>query len=1006
MTGMRRNHLGKMRSGWCGTAASTRGPRLAARHAGLTNRAGRVSLALLLTVVSTAVGVLVPFFAAYEAARRWGVSRQAVADAEDRDELTQVLAATMRATEPETRCDELGRRLVAGWRWGGPLPPDLLHLPAGAAQLLLRDPTGKVHSVRGFPVSGKVAAARYFALLNKLHGDQSYRLSTGERSLAATLLGRPGTAGMLARYPNRFLDLRDSGVHRLAGWYHLPTRDQRSNTSYFYRAPRQRKSRSDTSLLAAPGWQLLFIIDLDRIDVARLRDDTVQRQQRLCRGLIHLGTIDLKTGVLPPTTASLPADVVRQLMRTDSPPAARIGNHHLALADDNSGTRYFASKPCTDAGGWWQRVAGHIRTAGLLLCVLALVATAYGRGSSISIRLQLTLLFLVAGLVGGTGLIGFGLLYSQSREEALTTRATRDAFAMLAKIDDAFRPSLAPLHEWYRAEVTTAERLANVPASLQAAIERRPRAQYCYAVLLDPAGQPRWEVRRPGLAHLEGWDRYFAKIAVAFGRRILQLSGFPVAVNPGGDPVLTSYFSHPNFSTNVMRHLGTLQTLNLMGERATFFFQPVRDQVGTTTGLLAILHDSVRLESDYIQHLQHRLRRASGQRLVALPKARLPLLGPFPRSVLDHEPVRQIHERLLFDDSPTTLRATMGGRPALLVGIPGSNLRDYHLCLITDLGRLERDRTTWIRAFRMLTVLTIAFLLLLARQLSENLLEPIRAIGSGIDHLTAMRWRERIDVAANDELGDISTGVNTILAEMHELHSAREVQHHLLPEASLTVERCRGFGRHCFNRAVTGSFFLTLRGPETTLLLIGGRARGDGVLAGLLSAMAMAAFRLQADGLATPDPVQLLQRVLAFFPTLLARPLALEATLVVCDAKRELLQVAGTGGGALLMFPAQGTPLRVLIADLPRSSSGFSCGTVPFAPGTMVVVTPAELAMAAVPAAPPSDLALEQRGEAVIDALAREHAEVFAREDLVFAIGVHDEPTTLPSSCSAPESRP
>ncbi|NLI79708.1 MAG: SpoIIE family protein phosphatase [Candidatus Riflebacteria bacterium] len=185
-----------------------------------------------------------------------------------------------------------------------------------------------------------------------------------------------------------------------------------------------------------------------------------------------------------------------------------------------------------------------------------------------------------------------------------------------------------------------------------------------------------------------------------------------------------------------------------------------------------------------------------------------------------------------------------GTEESLWVGLAGQNITRYVLVARAPLGPVgERLQVLWgwLVAVALLIFLATGVIAVL---LLENILAPVESLQTGINAIQGRQFDHRIPIHADDELGHVSSLMNTMIEGMHDLQVAKIVQESLFPAGDLAVG---GYGIRGRSRAMAdigGDYYDYFQGPDGRLIGLIGDVSGHGVSAALIMGMAKCALTM------------------------------------------------------------------------------------------------------------------------------------------------------------------
>ena len=172
----------------------------------------------------------------------------------------------------------------------------------------------------------------------------------------------------------------------------------------------------------------------------------------------------------------------------------------------------------------------------------------------------------------------------------------------------------------------------------------------------------------------------------------------------------------------------------------------------------------------------------------------------------------------------------------------GAHLADFALVANTSLEPLKQQiRLKW---FYLLLLATALFIVatLLGFTLSTQFLTPIENLTEGVKAIEKRQFDLKIPVLSRDELGQLSTLLNSVLEGMKDLQVASIVQTSLFPAEPLFEKGIEIFGHSRAMTDIGGDYFDFFVADENRIIGLVGDVSGHGVSAALIMGMAKYAF--------------------------------------------------------------------------------------------------------------------------------------------------------------------
>ncbi len=708
-------------------------------------------------------------------------------------DLEQVMANFARLAEPMSHFQDLFQRVRKRLRWETDLAPLLQDLPQGVVTFWFFSRSGERISLAGEPVSLRNSTERCFRVLRRLAEDPEQVLSRGDESLLNTLLGSMEGARKMARRPGILVDHGPYGqVSRFAGIF--PCRFPSKKKGFF-----------------------IARVDSCGIDPFSLVKKVQVRLQRLVGTRFSFGVYDqalrqpaILTGEHVPL---LRFPEVASGVRGNLP-----GQESGIVRTAESGRRFLLvghAKGTLSSRGFFERDGFWVGLAAGLLAFL-LIALRWLDRRFLPIRLQITGLFGLSGLVGIITLLSFAQVYRESRQEGLVRELAIRGAGILHKIDSDFLRSLGRIEKIYKSLVST---------------------------IRDPGREMHSFLRR--LEHFRGWGN---KVAVHLvdgsGKSLFRyqpLRSYVFGIAPGrlqgklisdaaritirdfNEGRTTEWKQAPSLgnvtealaswaSKNFLSMRGRLVRYNLDGRLVPLFSDLILDEAKKAVAILLITHPRFSLETGFLRSCRKVVRDYSlfdsfRFRVTALPSDGSRTMPPISREGFEEADLWKLNEVVSQTRSGSYLQGIYRGVPAILVTEPGRVLQEYNLVLVSPLRPILEKARTLERRFLFLAGLLLFFGISLGGLVTAMLLEPLSQVSLGINNLLGGRYSSPPRIRSGDILEEIGEGIGTIMTEMRELATARVIQEQLFPEAPLSRSGFNCQGWHSSPGEITGEIF-------------------------------------------------------------------------------------------------------------------------------------------------------------------------------------------------------
>lgn len=171
---------------------------------------------------------------------------------------------------------------------------------------------------------------------------------------------------------------------------------------------------------------------------------------------------------------------------------------------------------------------------------------------------------------------------------------------------------------------------------------------------------------------------------------------------------------------------------------------------------------------------------------------------------------------------------------------PGSKMQEnYLLCMYptTEIDyKIEKVRSTIYTVMILLLVISILTGLLL----SKTFITPVNELDRGLNALRKRETETKININSKDELGQLGTAFNQMMADIKDMLLAGAIQQCLIPTGKYKLE---GYDCQVYNQMATdvgGDYADIFQLPNDRVLIVIGDVTGHGVSSALLTAMVKA----------------------------------------------------------------------------------------------------------------------------------------------------------------------
>ena len=169
--------------------------------------------------------------------------------------------------------------------------------------------------------------------------------------------------------------------------------------------------------------------------------------------------------------------------------------------------------------------------------------------------------------------------------------------------------------------------------------------------------------------------------------------------------------------------------------------------------------------------------------------------------------------------------------------MPGNSIKNcFLLCLypLTEIDyKIQQIRSTIYSIIMILLVISIFTALLLAK----TFIIPVNELDKGLIALRKRDTETRINIENNDELGQLGTAFNQMMAEIKDMLLAGAVQQCLIPTGAYKIE---GYDCRVYNQMATdvgGDYADIFELPGDRVLIVIGDVTGHGISSAFLTAM-------------------------------------------------------------------------------------------------------------------------------------------------------------------------
>jgi HAMP domain-containing protein len=204
--------------------------------------------------------------------------------------------------------------------------------------------------------------------------------------------------------------------------------------------------------------------------------------------------------------------------------------------------------------------------------------------------------------------------------------------------------------------------------------------------------------------------------------------------------------------------------------------------------------------------------------------------------------IQLLSKTLLARNAPVLEIQASGSTKILWYCQRGAHLADFALVANTSLEPLQQQ--IHLKWFYLLLLAATLFIVatLLGFTLSTQFLTPIENLTEGVKAIEKRQFDLKIPVLSRDELGQLSTLLNSVLEGMKDLQVASIVQTSLFPAEPLFEKGIEIFGSSRAMTDIGGDYFDYFVADENRIIGLVGDVSGHGVSAALIMGMAKYAF--------------------------------------------------------------------------------------------------------------------------------------------------------------------
>ncbi|PKL44611.1 MAG: hypothetical protein CVV41_04405 [Candidatus Riflebacteria bacterium HGW-Riflebacteria-1] len=180
------------------------------------------------------------------------------------------------------------------------------------------------------------------------------------------------------------------------------------------------------------------------------------------------------------------------------------------------------------------------------------------------------------------------------------------------------------------------------------------------------------------------------------------------------------------------------------------------------------------------------------------------------------------------------------GRNYIAVAMPGRKLNKLILAALLPTDAILKHREMIVGKARLFAILLCLLAMATMYLLQSWIFRPLEELKAGIAAIAGRNFHKRLDLICQNEFGKLMAAFNHSLETLQELEVARIVQESILPETSLSLNRCEIAAQTRTMTNLGGDYFDMIPLDDGKVLVFIGDATGHGIPAALSMAMAKA----------------------------------------------------------------------------------------------------------------------------------------------------------------------
>ncbi|GAB4269591.1 MAG: hypothetical protein Kow0029_05700 [Candidatus Rifleibacteriota bacterium] len=416
----------------------------------------------------------------------------------------------------------------------------------------------------------------------------------------------------------------------------------------------------------------------------------------------------------------------------------------------------------------------------------------------------------------------------------------------LKLFDEKYPDELENLAAYLRSYVMKAQHRENFAEILDLLKETRTKKNlFMHGLLLDEKGTELFSLHEDQSSA----GQKNKKIVILVAREMLSRLNKSMKVDSGTlmmeatEDFVTSVLGGRNFDFNLLiKNMGEFIPMAFGQEGSYLFADVIFDDQGKARYACIFVANRPVLARHYIKKNIDSL---SAQEDFSW-KVNLYGVTPYSGRVLTTPQLRnkivQLAKNMMARNAPVKEVVASGSEEELWYAQRGANLEDFALVAKTSLQPLKDEiRRKWFLLVMLaLTILFIAAMIGIT--LSNQFLKPIDNLTLGLKAIEKRQFDVKVPIHSQDELGQLSQLLNSVLEGMKDLEVASIVQSSLFPSDMLVEKEIEIFGQSRAMTDIGGDYFDFFVADGSRIIGLVGDVSGHGVSAALIMGMAKFAF--------------------------------------------------------------------------------------------------------------------------------------------------------------------